>query len=327
MSHHLGLHPEIWMPPLKEIHYFDEKVYESANVAPRLLRKLLGGSVVDRRWRRQVRRRSGRYLRRVSRKRAKTLSREDLRWDLRYYAGRPDDRWYAALFEPGRGKVVGEITPSYSMLGPDAVAHVNRLMPDAKIIFMMRNPIERAWSQAVMHFGKIEKRAVASVGEDRLRRNFESEGSLLRTDYLQTLEVWREFYQEDRIFVGFLEDVSMFPAELLSRLYAFLDVDPSFRPTGVEGKVHSRSASRAPADALVYLARLHRGDTARLSGRFGGYADFWRHCAERLSEHPPSEESLPYPLWESFLWEDWINGAGATVFREDGPRSQPLSSF
>ncbi len=56
------------------------------------------------------------------------------------------------------------------------------------MIFMMRNPIERAWSQAVMQFGKVEKKAVDSVGTERLHENFESEGSLLRTDYLRALD-------------------------------------------------------------------------------------------------------------------------------------------
>ena len=39
--------------------------------------------------------------------------------------------------------MIGEITPAYSTLGPDDVRRVHRLVPDARIIFMMRNPVER----------------------------------------------------------------------------------------------------------------------------------------------------------------------------------------
>ena len=67
------------------------------------------------------------------------------------------------LFEPGKGKMIGEITPAYSTLGPDDVRRVHRLVPDARIIFMMRNPVERVWSQAVMGFDRSEGKAVDAV--------------------------------------------------------------------------------------------------------------------------------------------------------------------
>lgn len=321
LSHYLQRHPEIWMPPLKEIHYFDEKIHDPANMAPRLLGKLLGRRVVDRRWRRQVATRMKIHLKRLSGRGKKRFSRESFFWDLRYYAGRPDDKWYTSLFEPGRGKVVGEITPAYSMLGPDAVARIHEMMPQAKLIFMIRNPIERAWSQAVMQFSKVENQVVDSVERERLRRNFDSKGSLLRTDYLGTLDTWRKFYPDERIFVGFLEDVSLFPAEFLERVYDFLGVDSSFRSAGVGRKVHSRSTGRAPSEELAYLARLYRDDTKWISDRFGGYASFWLYCAERLLDEPPEEEFLSYPLWNSSLWKEWA-GDGDSIEPQSGSLSR-----
>jgi hypothetical protein len=70
----------------------------------------------------------------------------------KYYAGAPGDGWYASLFKPGRWRMIGEITLAYSTFGPDVVCRVHRLAPDARIIFMMRYPMERVWSQAVMSF-------------------------------------------------------------------------------------------------------------------------------------------------------------------------------
>ncbi len=324
LSNNLAPHPGIWMPPLKEIHYFDEKMGDPSNALLRIPAKLLGRSVTDRRWRRQVRQRTARHLR-VARKRGpKALSGRDLLWELRYYAAKPDDRWYAALFEGGGGQVAGEITPAYSMLEPAAISHVHALMPDAKIIFMMRNPIERAWSQATMSFDKLKKRPIDTAEEHELQRNFGSRGSRLRTDYLRTLENWGSLYPEDRIFVGFLEDVNFFPGELLKSLYGFLGVDPSFEPPGVSKVVHARSTGRAPTGAMTYLARTYEDELARLEERFGGYASFWRYGAGRLVEDPPAEETIPYPLWGSEMWEEWLaargNGSGPLRLRS-GPRS------
>ncbi|HEX2742138.1 MAG TPA: sulfotransferase, partial [Rubrobacter sp.] len=264
LSHNLQHHPQIWMPPLKEIHYFDERLDEPANLVPRLSRRLSGGRGVDRRWRRQVKSRIGRHLKQFSKKR--------FLWDVRYYFGAPGDDWYASLFEPGKGRVVGEITPAYSMLEPATVAHVHEVVPQAKIVFMMRNPIERAWSQIAMRFNKAGERDIASVKDKRLQRNFEREGSRSRTNYLRTLETWGSFYPEEQIFVGFLEDVHFFPEALLSRAYEFLGVDSSFKPPGVEQRVHSRSTGQIPTRMVVYLAHTYLEQLQDLHERFGGYA-------------------------------------------------------
>jgi hypothetical protein len=84
------------MPRNKELHYFDDRINDPRNPASRIYGKITGKGHVDRRWRRQVKSRLRSHLGRVSGR--------DLLWDLRYYAGAPGDRWYASLFEPGRGE-------------------------------------------------------------------------------------------------------------------------------------------------------------------------------------------------------------------------------
>jgi hypothetical protein len=313
LGHNLQLHPQIWMPDIKELHYFDERVNDPRNPVSRLHGKMTGKGAVDRRWRRQV----GKRLRRQWRR----PSLEDLLWDLRYYAGAPGDGWYASLFAPGRGKVRGEITPAYSTLGPDSIARVHDLLPEAKLIFMMRNPIERAWSQLVMRLDKAGKREVGPSRHRKLQRNFEREGYRARTDYLQTLENWSAFYPEERIFVGFLEDVHFYPEKLLCSVYEFLDVDPSFKPQEVGKRVHARSAGRMFAESALYLARLYREELSLLDARFGGYASFWLYCAARLAGSPPEEGYLPYPLWESSIWEEWIEAEAGGACYQSGPLS------
>jgi hypothetical protein len=285
------------MPRVKEVHYFDEKIHESRNTTLRLVRRIFGAGGANRRWRWQVRRRARKHLKR--------FSREDFSWDLKYYAGAPSDGWYASLFEPGRGRMIGEITPAYSTLEADVVRRVHRLVPDARIIFMMRNPIERVWSQAVMSFDRSQGKAIDAVTEEELLRTFGGEGYRRRTDYLLTLDTWGAFYPKDRIFVGFLEDIHFFPEELLQAVYGFLGVDPTFRPPKAGSKVHTRSTGSAPAAPLAHLARYYGAEISALCERFGGYASFWRFCAERLVGSLPAEERLPYPLWESRLWEQW----------------------
>ena len=309
LSKNLQPHPEIWTPRIKELHYFDERIHDPANPVQRLLAKATNDRRADERWRRQL---SARL-----RRQRKKFSFEDLKWDLKYYLGRPTDGWYLSLFERGAGRMSGEITPAYSTLTPAEVAHVHTLAPEARIIFFMRNPMERAWSQAVMSFDKKKKGSAKRASEEKFHRHFAREGSTARTDYLRTIENWRAFYGDDRIFVGFLEDVHFHPGELLRSVYEFLGMDPAFEPPGLNKRVHARSAGRVPTAQFRYLAGVYREESRRLEARFGGYAAFWAYVCERLAETPPAEDELPYPLWESSLWEEW--GEAGNIALQSGP--------
>jgi hypothetical protein len=96
LGHNLQLHPEIWMPGIKELHYFNERINDPKNSISRLYGKVWGKGTVNRRWRRQVRSRLRRHRKR--------FSREGVLWDLKHYAGAPGDGWYASLFELGWGR-------------------------------------------------------------------------------------------------------------------------------------------------------------------------------------------------------------------------------
>jgi len=302
LHRNLQAHPQIHMPR-KEVHYFDRKIRDRSGVVSRLI----GRSRDAEQWRRQVRQ--------IPKQLAKSPSFQELRWNFRYYMRPYDDRWYAQIFESKKEKVSGEITPAYSVLKKERIAHVHRLMPETKLIFFMRNPIERVWSHTVMSFDKVEKGSATAVSDKELLRKIERDSSWKLSNYIRTLENWGSFYPEERIFVGFLEDVHFFPEELLRRLYYFLEVEPHFDERLVGKKIHTRSDATMPTSVAIQLAKNFHEEISRLGERFGGYAAFWLHCAEQLIENPPEEKTITYPLFESYLWEMW---PGARQFRS-GP--------
>ena len=313
LARNLAPHPEIHLPR-KEVHYFDRKMRDRSNAVTRFF----GKTKNDEQWRRQVRRIPSQVIR--------NPSFEELRWNYRYYLRPYDDRWYAQVFEPKKGKVSGEITPAYSVLDRDKVAHVHGLMPDARIIFFMRNPIERVWSQTVMSFDKVRKGSAEDAAEKEIFQKLGRNSTWKLSNFLRTFENWGAFYPDERFFVGFLEDTAYLPEDLLEGVYGFLGVDTSFRPPQADKKVHSRSAATMPAKVSVHLARNYREEIARLAGRFGGYASFWLFCADRLIEDPPEGETVPYPLFGSYLWDEWAS----ENLPEGGPQrvqSGPLSAI
>ena len=319
LYHNLRNHPGIWIPR-KEVHYFDQRIKDADSFS--LRSRVFGKGEADKKWRNQVRHWTGVHL--------KNRSLGGLWWVYKFYMRAPGDEWYASIFEPRKGRIAGEITPNYSVLDRDMISHAHDLMPDAKIILMTRNPIERAWSQAVMYFDKIEKQPVETVSVKQFRKFRKNQSSLL-TDYLRTLENWGSFFPEEQIFVGFLEDVHFYPNRLLKRLYKFLGASSSPEDYKViKRKVHSRDVETMPTAVASRLAQTYLEDARRLDETFGGYASFWRYSAERLVENPPEGKNIAYPLYNSPLWDEWVAQQGqdpAPGSREADPRSGTLSSL
>lgn len=344
----LLLHPQIWMPKEKELHYFDEKIETKHS----LMEKLRGGEPYNKRWRRQASRQARRYILYVlirtlsaatavriggSQRGAKRALQnlrlryqeefslenleflKDLAWDLRYFLGAPSDEWYASLFRQGRGKISGESTPDYSILNQNTIARVHKLMPETKIIFMMRSPIERPWSVLDMSF-RVQGQGMKDVPDEKLYARLNNKRMRLMTNYLRTLRNWSAFYPEDQIFVGFLEDIHFFPEELLRRLYTFLGTSTSTEYPVIRDRVHSGHQSTILTKHASHLAGVYHEQLQAMSSHFGGYADFWLYCAERLIDDPPMEEHLQYPLWESSLWNEWEGS------KEISTQSGPLAS-
>jgi hypothetical protein len=203
-------------------------------------------------------------------------------------------------------------------LAPEGVEHVHRLAPNARIILMMRNPIERAWSGSVMAKRDIPLSEVKTSAATAI----ESQRSRMLTDYLTALDRWTAYYPAERIFIGFMEDVARQPRLLLSAICRFLGVSPSeaFRRAGQV--VHRGKASAMPAVVAARLAGLYGPLARELSHRFGGYAEFWAHCADRVEAWAGDREEVPYPFWQTELWEEWTSAGGHPP---EGIQSGPLA--
>ena len=272
----LRQHPGIWMAPLKEIHYFDDP-------SPgRLIARVFAKGQPQRKARmRSLLRREGRQLR--------NLRGERLLWWLRFVFPRRNDHWYSALFSPGPGQIAGEVTPEYAPLEERVVARIHGLMPRARIIYLLRNPIHRGWSQAAMHFGKRHHRGLHTIGDEDIEAFFGRGGISKHSDYVKNLMVWERFYPPSQIFVGFYEQLVQDPRALLRELYQFLGVDSSdrFIPETAHIKRHARQYPPIPDHFAHSLAhRLYEG-IEQAHGRFANsHTAAWVESAKRILESP-----------------------------------------
>lgn len=90
-------------------------------------------------------------------------------------------------------QVEGDITPAYGFQPPETIAEVHALLPALRLVYLYRNPIERAWSHARMDL-RVAGGTVSSTSDSWFIGHFNSSDSLLRGDYLTCIRNWRDAY-------------------------------------------------------------------------------------------------------------------------------------
>lgn len=134
--------------------------------------------------------------------------------------------WYASQFpDHPAGVVQGEITPAYAILPRTIVQSVHDFAPSARLVFSIRNPIDRAWSSALMALGRAEM-SVEEASDRWFLDHFRSAGSVLRGDYQACLECWLSVFPMEQMLVCRFDDIANRPRQLLERVTQHVGVDP-----------------------------------------------------------------------------------------------------
>lgn len=254
-------HPDLWLPPIKELHYFDEP---SRN--PRFARHL--------------RSRVSSTLR---------LRRPLPLWDARYFLGRRGDQWYCRLFDPGRrlGRLAGEITPAYATLDETAFARIRSLNPAMKVIFVMRDPVARSWSGVMNYRKKHPRNGQLTLDESLALATRES--ALARSCYAGTVARLARLWPADQLWFGFFEDLTARPAAFLTKLLTFMSVDSSqVERLLPRGPVNVAAGSQQPPPGFERaMAERLLPDLRRLCDHVDGPPHDWCARCERLAGDPP----------------------------------------
>ncbi len=190
---------------------------------------------------------------------------------------------YALKFIPGRlaGKVVGECTPAYAVLERDAIARIHAWCPRVRLLFMMRDPVERAWSHARKSFLSKRGRPVAEASEAELKEFLEGPFTRRRGDYAWVLANWLSFYDRDQLFIAFFDELESDPGGLLRAVFQFLGVDPDVPLDRREmaSRVNPRPQAPMPEWVRSYLSDIFYKDTTRLEDLCGREVP-WRRGKE-----------------------------------------------
>ena len=265
----LKQHPQIWLTPIKEIHFFD---------------KPEGLKLTDKQYRRDALRRIRENLIKVTKFSPPTY--RDFQWDLHYFFKKRDLNWYKSIFRPNPRQIAGEVTPAYAVLDKEIVMEIYKLNPNLKIIFLMRDPIERAWSAVIRGLAREKRRRADEIPAEAILKKLYSNSFTMRGNYVRTLELWENIFRPEQIHIDFLDEIEQNPRGVLLRIYRFLEIsdDEKYIPVSVEEKKNSTDGYKIPIppEIQLQLARTHLQHLETLHQRFGGHTTNWLKRAQSI---------------------------------------------
>ncbi|MDD5272700.1 MAG: sulfotransferase, partial [Methylovulum sp.] len=181
-------HPGIWLPPIKELHYFDH-LYCPDNRA----------------W-------TGWHIEQAVKNMLKDYLNHTNSVDFRYVrylatmACKPlfTEEWYRQAFQrqAAKGKLLGDITPEYCAIGDEGIAYVKRFLGAVNIIWLIRDPVDRALSQLRMN---AERRGCSGNEPEAVWLDWDKDPDIAhRGNYADYIPRWeKQFGRERMLFLPF----------------------------------------------------------------------------------------------------------------------------
>jgi hypothetical protein len=246
LYHQVDSHPDFWMPPVKELHYFDQLSRVQRSTPPRC------------------------------------RDERDLRFleSLDSLSAKPDVDLenYGRLFEPKGPLLSGDISPNYSTLSGKLIRQIVRYFPNLKVIFLVRDPVQRFWSHLSMevHYRQIEPFDATNIHE--VNRNLLRRGMRLRSYPTAVVARWKRYVHPDRFRVFFFDDQQRNPTELRRSILDFLGADPNKPADRVPASDNSWARmEKLPLTDKVrsHLAQFFKKELKSCAARLGGAAKDW----------------------------------------------------
>ena len=268
-------HPDFWMPPVKELHYLDNLNRTKRNDAPRSNDE-----------------RDACFVESIK----DLSSRRHIDFDR-----------YGRLFCHKGPLLSGDISPAYSTLSDEVIERVVDHFPDLKVVFLARDPVERAWSQLSMgvRLGMIDKFDVTDPEE--VVRNLLIPGVLTRSHPSKIVARWKRNVRPENFRVYFFDDLEENPADLRRSVLRFLGGDPD-KPSGRLKPHHNNDAGREKlrltAKVRDRMAQFFEHELKACAVELGGRAKSW-----------PTRYGFSFLLYfwdllddsiDLLFWCDWI---------------------
>jgi hypothetical protein len=223
--------------------------------------------------------------------------------------------WYARLFAACDSRRAGEVSPQY-LADRRCPARIHDLMPEARLLVSLRDPVQRAYSQ-YKHWVQVSR-----YGGDFEQYLADHPGAIEEGRYFALLSRYLELFPAQQLHMMMFEDLVSQPAQVMKGVFDFLGVDArhtppplgaanvSTRPRFHRSYVGAKRASRWLYDRrgggqIVGWAK--RTGAARLFGekKAGAFAPLSPGTAARLGDVYREDVAMLSKLLDRDLLTKW----------------------
>lgn len=205
--------------------------------------------------------------------------------------------WYKSHFT-GKAKICGEATTNYAKypLFGGVPERMYSVVPEMKLIYLVRDPIERILSHYVHNYADDRENRKLSDALIKLEAN----NYVRCSKYHMQLEQYLNYFPKSRILIIAQEDLYHHRRQTLQRVFRFLDVDDSFYSRKVY-KIRNSSKDKRRKNRIGLLLKQIPGMImiGRLPGGIGSHLGRWvyRPFSRRI-QRPSLDERLRQDLIE-----------------------------
>ncbi len=241
----LQRHPDIHFCREKEIHYFFAR-----HVNPNILSD-----------RARMRRAQG-YLSFNPEVSSRPILQKRVRWVANWLASPLDDAWFNALFmHREQARWVGEFSNLSALLPVEAWADIHARTAKLRVIYTLREPIDRLWSHVRFH-QKMQNRTeqLGAWSLDELEDHIRTGGDYLQhNNYTAAITRMQAALPPECLRVDVFDRIATAPRAFIADVELFLDVAPHDLPDDLINRVVNPSPPHTMPDGL---AERFKDDTA-----------------------------------------------------------------
>jgi hypothetical protein len=206
--------------------------------------------------------------------------------------------WYETKFPSGKEAIRGEATPIYTRypVFRGVPARMYSVIPDAKLIYVVRDPMERMISHLIDDFSSF-----ANTYQDLHSTLFPFDTSPFVTSSLQCLQLeqYLPYYPLSRILIVTADELAGQRSETLVKIFRFLGVDETFTSRDFRLTLNPRSVKRRPTRGYKLIKQfLALGPGRLIPYRLGLPV---RHWLMRVSAPPLRTPAIDPTLEASLL--------------------------
>lgn len=202
--------------------------------------------------------------------------------------------WYKSLFEEAKpGQVCGEASTTYSRLHqhPQTAERIAQALPNIKLIYILRHPVDRAYSFYIHRFKGARHKpelAVPKTFEETIEAFSEFVDS---SDYMFQIEKYLRLFPKESFLFLLTEDLRQNPVEVMTSICRFIGVDDSRNLVG-EQEIVANQASYYPE----WFVRKELTSSLRaMPGVSFASALFPSQMRESI-----------YKIWRSWKYKQWL---------------------